>query len=255
MTPWNPGQYLKFGQERTRAAVDLCARIEAEPRRILDLGCGPGNSTRVLRERWPGAQLVGVDSSPEMIDQARAGHPGGTWILADAATWEPGVPADVVFANASLQWLPDHGRLVPRLLRLVVPGGCLAVQIPAKGGTLLRSALGSVARRPHWRDALAGAEGALTLHEAEFYYDLLAPRSARVDLWETTYFHVLDSHQALIDWFEGTGMRPYLERLDGEAARTAFKDEVLDACRSDFPTAKDGKVLLPFRRLFFVAWT
>jgi trans-aconitate 2-methyltransferase len=251
--PWNPGQYLKFGAERTRPAMDLCDRVPGSRGRILDLGCGPGNSTAVLRERWPEAELAGLDSSPEMIAQARASHPAGTWILAGAERYQPPAPCDLVFSNAVLQWLPDHQRLLPRLMGWLAPGGCLAVQMPAKGGTVLRPALAAVAGRPRWQEAMAGAEGALIFHEARFYYDLLAPLADRVDLWETTYYHPLPSHQALIDWYEGTGMRPYLDRLHGDAVRSAFKAEVLEACRGDFPVAADGKVVMPFKRLFFVA--
>ena len=255
MAPWNPAQYLQFGQERTRAAVDLCARIPlAAPRRVLDLGCGPGNSTAVLRRRWPEAELIGMDSSAEMIAQARSGCPQGTWIVADLADWEPGPPGEVLFSNAALQWLPEHGRLLPRLLKLVAPGGCLAVQRPARGSTLFRSSILSVARRPRWRDAMSGAGDALTLQAPEYYYDLCTGAGARVDLWETTYYHPLADHDALVAWFETTGMRPFLERLDDEEARTAFKQDVLEACRSDFPPAADGQVLLAFKRLFFLAW-
>ena len=253
MPSWNPGQYLKFGAERTRPAADLCARIQGSPRRILDLGCGPGNSTAVLRERWPEAELAGLDSSPEMIAQARAGHPGGAWILADAADYVPAAPYDLVFANAVLQWLPDHPGLLARLMGWIAPGGSLAVQMPAKGGTVLRSALAAVTVRPRWREFMAGAEGALTFLEARVYYDLLAPLAERVDLWETIYYHPMASHQALIEWYEGTGMRPFLDRLPDDAARAAFKAEVLEACRGDFPAAADGRVLMPFKRLFFVA--
>ncbi|MDR3672218.1 MAG: methyltransferase domain-containing protein [Holophaga sp.] len=254
MPVWNPGQYLKFGAERTRPAVDLCARITGSPERILDLGCGPGNSTAVLRERWPEAELAGLDSSPEMLAQARASHPNGTWILAGAESYEPPAPLDLVFSNAVLQWLPDHRRLLPKIMGWVAPGGCLAVQMPAKGGTKLRAALAVVAERPRWRDLLAGAGGALNFLDASVYYDLLAPGADRVDLWETIYHHPMASHQALIEWYEGTGMRPFLERLPDDAARAAFKAEVLEACRADFPVMADGKVVMPFKRLFFVAW-
>ena len=254
MPTWDPGQYLKFGAERTRPAVDLCTRIQGTPRRILDLGCGPGNSTAVLRERWPEAELAGLDSSPEMIAQARAGCPGGDWILAGAESYQPRAALDLVFSNAVLQWLPDHGRLLPRIMGWIAPGGCLAVQMPAKGGTLVRAALAEVAGRPRWREALAGVEGALTFEDPRFYYNLLAPCADRVDLWETIYYHPMASHQALVDWHAGTGMRPFLERLPDEAARSAFKAEVLEACRGCFPAAADGKVLMPFKRLFFVAW-
>jgi trans-aconitate 2-methyltransferase len=253
MSPWNPGGYLKFEDERTRPSVDLCARILASPRSVLDVGCGPGNSTRVLRDRWPGAEIIGMDSSPEMIERAKASHPAGAWVLADAATYDPGRLFDVVFSNAALQWLPNQEEVLPRLLGLVAPGGCLAVQVPAGGRTGFRAAVRTVAELPRWRPVLDGAGDALSFHEPAFFYDLLAPLEARVDLWETTYFHALASHQAVIDWFEQTGMRPYLERL-GEADRAAFKAEVLDLCRGSYPLAADGKVLMPFQRVLFVAW-
>ncbi|MGA2079218.1 MAG: methyltransferase domain-containing protein [Holophaga sp.] len=255
MTSWDPGQYLKFADERTRPSRDLCARIPLpSPGRVLDLGCGPGNSTQVLRERWPEAEIAGLDSSPEMIAKARALFPGGTWIVADAAAYQPLGELDVVFSNAVLHWVPDHPRFLPRLLGWLAPGGCLAVQMPAGDGNRLRGVLNQVARRPRWQQALAGAGEALTFHPAPFYYDLLAPLTARLDLWETVYYHPMASHQALLEWYEGTGMRPYLERLPDEAARAAFRSELLEAFRSEFPLAVDGKVAMPFRRLFFVAW-
>ena len=255
MPSWNPEQYLKFDAERSRAAQDLCARIPlAAPGRILDLGCGPGNSTRVLRERWPGAALTGLDSSPEMIRRARASGTDADWVLADAAGCDPGTGWDVVFANAMLQWLPDQERVLPRFLDWLAPGGCLAVQIPAREGTRLRAAIEAVARRARWRAAMAGAGGSLHSGDARFYYDLLAPLAARVDLWESIYYHVMASHEALIEWYEGTGMRPYLDCLPEPADQAAFKAEVLAACRGDYPVAADGRVPMPFRRLFFVAW-
>jgi len=253
MPAWDPGQYVKFLDERTRPSRDLCARIPVPaPRRVLDLGCGPGNSTRVLRERWPEAELAGLDSSPQMIGRARADFPQGTWILADAAAWEPDGEYHVVFSNAVLQWLPDHENLLPRLLGWLAPGGCLAVQMPARD-SCLRNALQAVAQRPRWAAAMAGAGADMTFRPARFYYDLLAPLAGQVDLWETVYHHVMASHQALVEWYEGTGMRPYLERLPGPQDRAAFKEAMLDQCRMAFPAAADGRVLLPFKRLFFVA--
>jgi trans-aconitate 2-methyltransferase len=255
MPSWDPGQYVKFLDERTRPSRDLCARIDlAAPARVLDVGCGPGNSTRVLRERWPDADLAGLDSSPDMIAQARADRPDGTWILADAAAFEPEGDWDVVFSNAALQWLPDHERLLPRLLGWVAPGGCLAVQMPARDGSPFRASLQEVARRPRWRDRMDGCAGSLTLLGAQATYDILAPLAARLELWESIYYHVLASHQGLVDWYAGTGMRPYLDRLAEPADRAAFQAEVLDGCREAYPAAGDGRVLMPFRRLFFVAW-
>jgi trans-aconitate 2-methyltransferase len=253
MPSWDPDRYATFLDERTRPSRDLCARIGlAAPGRVLDVGCGPGNSTRVLAGRWPGARLAGLDSSPEMIARARADGPDADWILADAASYEPEQAWDVVFSNAALQWLPDHHRLLPRLLGWVAPGGCLAVQMPARDGSPFRDALQATARRPRWRGRLAGCTGSLTFLGAAAYYDLLAPLAGGLDLWETVYYHVLASHQGLVDWYAGTGMRPYLDRLPDPADRAAFQAEVLDGCREAYPAAGDGRVLMPFRRLFFV---
>ena len=256
MPTWDPNQYVKFLDERTQPSRDLCARIPlAAPARVLDVGCGPGNSTRVLRERWPGAKVAGLDNSREMVDRARADCPEGDWILADAASFEPAGDWEVVVSNAALQWLPDHDRLLPRLLGWVAPGGCLAVQMPARGASPFRSSIQAVAQRPRWREALAGATESLTFLGARAYYDLLAPVAARLEMWETIYYHVLDSHQGLVDWYAGTGMRPCLDRLPDPADRAEFQAEVLDGCIEEYPAAADGKVLMPFRRLFFLAWT
>lgn len=255
MPSWDPDQYAKFLDERTQPSRDLCARVTLPaPARVLDLGCGPGNSTRVLAERWPAAQVTGLDNSPEMLAKARAGRPDGAWILADAATYEPGGDWGVVFANASLHWLPDHHRLLPRLLDWVAPGGCLAAQMPVRSESPFRRSLTTVAVRPRWRERLDGCAETLTFLGAPAYYDLLAPICARLDLWETVYYHVLDSHQGLVDWYAGTGMRPYLDRLPDPAERDAFVAEVLEGCAGAYPPAADGRLLMPFKRLFFVAW-
>jgi trans-aconitate 2-methyltransferase len=252
MVTWDPAQYLKFSEERTRASRDLCARIPlAAPARVLDLGCGPGNSTQVLRERWPEAALTGLDSSAEMVARARAHGPRADWLLADAAAWEPGAPFDVVFSNAMLQWLPDPEGMLPRLQGWLAPGGCLAVQVPQ--GNRMRALIQELAASPRWSPALAGT-GTWRGLDAGTCYDLLAPRAARVDLWETTYQHVMESHEAMVEWYAGTGLRPYLDRLPDPADQAAFKAGLVAACRGDFPRSADGKVLMPFRRLFFVAW-
>lgn len=250
---WNPAQYLRFEDERTRPSRDLCARIlHPAPATVLDAGCGPGNSSEVLRERWPGARITGLDNSPEMIEEARKRRPEGAWITADLAAFEAD-PFDVLFSNAVLQWLPDHRALLPRLMALVAPGGSLAVQMPASAQSPARKAMERAASHPRFRGLLTGADRHLTFRDAGFYYEILAPLSAGVDLWETTYHHVLPGHEAVVQWFESTGMRPYLERLTDPGDRTFFKEEVLEGCREAFPLAGDGNLLLPFPRLFFVA--
>jgi trans-aconitate 2-methyltransferase len=254
MTPWNPPCYLKFVAERSRPAYDLVARIGLDrPTRIADIGCGPGNSTQALRERWPDSEIVGVDDSAEMIRNAAETYPAGQWICADAAEWRPGVRYQVVFSNAALQWIPDHPRLFGRLFDLVDAGGVLAVQVPANQETPLHRSLLRVSAREPWRDAMRGCGALLTYRDARFYYDLLAPRAKRLDMWQTTYYHVLPSHQGLIDWSSSTSMRPYLDRLGGEEERARFREEVLAGCVQDYPAQADGAILFPFPRLFMIA--
>lgn len=255
MTTWNPDLYLKYGTERTQPAIDLAARVDlAAPVRIIDIGCGPGNSTKVLRERWPAAQVSGLDSSPEMIAKARQTCPQGEWITTDAAHWNPPERYSLVFSNAALQWIPDQRALLPRLFAAVEPGGALAVQVPANTDSPLYQAVQRVAQRPPWRERLAGCEQALTYREAPFYYDLLSTLSSRFSLWYTIYIHVLASRQGLIEWYSSTGLRPYLERLAESDLQEAFKREILAECQAAYPLQQDGKVLFPFRRLFFIAY-
>jgi trans-aconitate 2-methyltransferase len=255
MTQWNPEAYLKFQDERTQPSYDLAARVDLSgPARIVDIGCGPGNSTRVLRERWPQARITGLDSSPQMIAKAEAAYPEETWVLADAATWETDERFDLVFSNAALQWIPGHEALVRKLFAPLNPGGALAVQVPANNDSPIYLAVNEVAQRAKWRDAMRGCGELLTYHDPGFYYDLLSALSPRVSLWQTTYFHVLASHQSLIDWYSSTGLRPYLERLLGAEQKRAFQEQVLDTCRAGYPPQRDGRILFPFKRLFFVAY-
>jgi trans-aconitate 2-methyltransferase len=265
MPQWNPDAYLKYQDERTQPSVDLAARVEvANPADIIDIGCGPGNSTHVLRERWPEARITGLDSSPEMLEAARKSYPQEQWVQADASTlgtgqasWnqDPSRQFNLVFSNAALQWIPDHHELLPRLLGLVNPsGGALAFQVPANTASPLHQAVLKVARQYAWVGRLEGAGRALTYHEPGFYYDLLVEACKRVVIWQTQYFHVLPSHQGLVDWYAGTGMRPYLERLGSEDERQSFQRQVLEECRPFYPEHQDHKILFPFNRLFVIAY-
>ncbi len=254
MSQWNPDAYLRFQDERTQPSYDLASRISLDGvERIIDIGCGPGNSTRVLRERWPQAQISGLDSSPQMIARARESYPQENWILADAATWDTDERYDLVFSNAALQWIPGHESVVPKLVGLLNPGGALAVQVPANNDSPVYLAVNRVARREPWRDTMSGCAELLTYHDAGFYYDLLSALTPRVALWQTTYYHVLGSHQGLIDWYSSTGMRPYLERLPDAGQQRAFQEQVLEECRGQYPAQRDGRILFPFKRLFFTA--
>lgn len=255
MPQWDPNQYLKFAGERTQPVVDLLHRIQIEnPRRIADLGCGPGNSTEMLRGRWPDALIVGVDSSPVMLDKARQSRPDDQWVVGDAATWRGDEPFDLVFSNAMLQWVPHHDQVCRHLLGLLNPGGALAVSVPAHYDSPLHREIMEVSRDPAWVDRMDGARRALTNQPPGFYYDLLTPLVSKLDLWETTYYHVLSGPEGVVEWFRGTGLRPFLEALEADEERRRFERKLLERYRASYPRRANGSVLFPFRRLFFVAY-
>lgn len=250
---WDPARYLRFEQERTLPSRDLVSRIDLPgPRRLVDLGCGPGNSTAVLRARWPDAECTGVDSSAEMLAQARRSDPNVRWVQGDLRTWAPEAPVELVFSNAALHWVPDHATVVPRLLRCLEPGGALAVQMPANTEEPYQEAALRVRRRPPWSE-LPG-RGPLEVGSLAFYYDLLAPHASRVDLWDTTYVHVFPGTEAIVEWTRGTGLRPWLSQLPGDAERERFLSEYRAELDSLYPRRPDGQVLFPFLRRFFVAY-
>jgi trans-aconitate 2-methyltransferase len=255
MPQWDAGQYLKFEGERTQPVVDLINRIRLEnPARIVDLGCGPGNSTAELRRRWPQASITGLDKSSAMIERARQTYPHERWHVADAATWTADEPCNLVFSNAVLHWLPDHERLCPRLLEQIAPGGALAVQVPAHYDSALHREILHVSRNPSWSDRMEAALRAFTHHSPEFYYDLLGPNSSHLDIWQTTYYHVLEGPESVLEWFRGSGLRPFLEALDSSEERQRFEALLLDRYTESYPRRPDGRVLFPFRRLFFVSY-
>jgi trans-aconitate 2-methyltransferase len=252
---WDADLYLKFANQRTQPSLDLIARIElARPARIIDLGCGPGNSTEMLRRRWPEAEVIGLDSSTEMLAAAAKAHPAGRWVLGDAASWTAEAPFDLAFSNAALHWIPDHAALFPHLLGQVAAGGALAVQIPAHHLSPLHQVTLEVASAPAWRARMEGPRHALTKETPAFYYDVLQPLAARLDIWETEYQHVMEGPQAILDWFRGTGLRPFLEALASDDERERFERLLLADYTRAYPRQKDGRILFPFRRLFLVAY-
>ena len=250
---WDAGHYLRFADARTLPAVDLLSRIEVEaPQRVVDLGCGPGNSTSLLVRRWPAAAVTGIDSSGNLLVAARRDYRGARFVLGDIRDWTPPESPDIVFANASLQWVGDHDRLVPRLFDLVAPGGVLAVQMPRNHDFATHRLMRQVAAEGEWRDRLAGARDPSPVQPPEFYYDCLAPRSAGFTIWETNYIQVIDGVDAIIAWLLGTGLRPFLARLT-EAERPVFLARYAALLKDAYPAQADGKILLPYPRLFFIA--
>jgi trans-aconitate 2-methyltransferase len=255
MMSWNSSEYLRYGSERTRPAADLVARINLDsPRSIADIGCGPGNSTSLLWQRWPESTVLGIDNSPEMIDAARATFPERQWSLCDARNWNPQDSYDLVFSNAALQWLPNHGQLLPRLFGRVAKGGALAFQIPSATYATVRELIFDISRKTVWDERMSGPRSSLTMEPPVFYYDTLIADAVSIDLWETEYLHVLESKAAIVEWIASTGLRPFLDVLATEAQRCSFTYELQRRVDEAYETRADGKVLFPFRRTFVIAY-
>jgi len=255
MPQWDADLYLQFASERTQPVFDLLNRIHLrQPRRIADLGCGPGNSTEALRRHWPESSVVGIDLSAEMIRKARQDYPAGTWMIGDATTWRADPPVDLVFSNAMLQWVPHHAAVCRHLLDQIAPEGVLAVQVPAHYDSVLHREIIELSRDPAWDARMHQARRALTNESPGFYYDLLAPLAKRVDLWETTYYHVLPGPEGVVRWFRATGLRPFLDALDSDQERSRFEASLLKRYSTSYPRRPSGSILFPFRRLFFVAY-
>jgi trans-aconitate 2-methyltransferase len=252
---WDPGQYQRFADERGRAFFDLLARVGAsDPGYVADLGCGPGNLTAALAERWPGADVVGVDSSPEMIGAAMAEagrRPRLSFELGDLREWRPPRSVDVLVCTAVLQWVPGHLDLVREWPSLLSPGGWLAIQLPGNFNQPSHEILLDLVQSPRWRPLLDGVALNRQAPDPAEYLDLLAPAGCEVDAWETTYLHVLPGDDPVTEWYRGTGLRPVLAALDpGQAGQ--FVAEYGERARAAYPRRPYGTVL-PFRRVFAVA--
>jgi len=251
-TAWSPNQYLKFEDERTRPPRDLLAQVPLHSAgRVVDLGCGPGNSTELLIERFPEAEVIGLDSSPEMLRQARERLPGRTFVQANIETWNPEPGTDLLFANAVFQWVPGHPAVLRRLLGALSLGGVLAVQMPDNTGEPALALMREVAERGPWAAKLGGAARE-DLPRVGAYYDLLKPLAARIDIWHTHYQHVLANAAAIVEWFKGSALRPFLAPLDPGMRETFLATYTAEIARA-YPAQFDGRVLLRFPRLFIVA--
>jgi trans-aconitate 2-methyltransferase len=258
-TRWDPQQYLKFSDHRLRPALELLGRVPlASPVVVYDLGCGAGNVTKIIAERWPSARVQGVDNSKEMLAKSASQSAKIEWVEADAGTWSPDAPADMIYSNAALHWIGDHRTLFPRLLGFLNAGGCLAVQMPMSWDSpshrLMRETLkdGATNGTAFGTEELRRAADRKWVLEPEIYYELLAGRTATLDIWTTEYFQVLEGDDAVLEWVKGTGLRPILDGLE-RRERESFVAEYARRLRLAYPIGKDGRTLYPFERLFIVA--
>lgn len=256
---WDPDVYLRFADERHRAFTDLVAHIpQHAPEHVVDLGCGPGSATLRLLDRWPEAQIVGVDQSTTMLARAASVAVPGRLRFeeGDVRTWVPPGPVDVVVSNATLQWVPEHLGLLPTFLGWLTPGGSLAIQMPANFDQPSHALLATLARSPRWAPAIGQLVRDSPVADPATYLRSLRTAGAHGDVWETTYLHLLSGPDAVLGWMRGTGLRPFLaaleERVSADECR-AFLDTYTEALRSAYPPEPDGHTVLPFRRIFAVA--
>lgn len=249
---WDPRQYLHYADERLRPALDLMGRVPLQaPKTVVDLGCGAGNATALLAARWPRAKVTGVDGSASMLAKARETAPKVAFVEADFGAWVAPAPVDLLYSNAALHWLGGHTALFPRLLGHIAPGGCFAVQMPAMHASPLRALQHDVAANGPWAERLIDVGASPAILEAGEYWDLLRPLTAGLDIWETTYLHVLTGEDAVVQWAMGTSLKPYLDRLTAGLKRD-FLRAYAEALRPEYPRRADGTTLLPFRRLFIL---
>jgi trans-aconitate 2-methyltransferase len=250
---WNPAQYLRFSQPRLRPALELLARVDLEaPNVVYDLGCGTGAMTRIMAERWPQSRIAGIDSSPEMLAAAGSVLPNLQWLQQDIGAWRASEPADLIYSNAALHWLPDHQRLLERLIAELAPGGVLAVQVPRNFSAPSHAAIWETVRDGPWRDRLTPLWRYSPVAEPAWYLTALSAHCEQVDLWETEYFHILRGENPVKEWTRGTWLAPLLAALP-PPERDVFEQAYTERVARAYPPRPDGTTVLPFKRLFFVA--
>jgi trans-aconitate 2-methyltransferase len=249
---WDPQQYLKFAQPRLRPAIDLLNRIDLiAPKRVYDLGCGTGNITQLIAQRWPGAKITGVDDSAQMLAQAAREISDIEWVQQGLAQWRPSQPADLIFSNAALHWLPSHETLFPALVESLNPAGVLAVQMPRNFLAPSHTLIHETVRNGPWHAKLDHLIAPPPVAEPHFYYSLLSTRASSIDLWETEYLHVLEGKDAVKEWTKGTWLKRFLDALD-EPERSDFEADYARRVGAAYPLLANGQTLFPFRRLFLL---
>ncbi len=258
-TLWNPQQYLQFSNYRIRPALDLLERMPiTSPNLIYDLGCGTGNITSIIAERWSSATVYGLDNSDEMLKTTSAQESRVRWVKHDISNWSTNEPIDLIYSNSTLQWLNQHDQLFSKLLGMLNPGGCLAVQMPLSWGMpshrLMRETLanGGTNGEAIGTEELRKAVAHKWVQDKNFYYELISKHAVKIDIWETEYLHILEGENPVLEWVRGTGLRPILNTL-GDEDKTRFLAQYRERLRKAYPVSANGRTLLPFRRLFIVA--
>jgi len=254
MSDWQPNLYLEFGRERTQPSIDLTARIDKDnPQRIVDIGCGPGNSTNVLKARWKQAEIIGLDNSEAMINEAKSKYPDMQWLCTDASDDLTGLGKfDIVFSNAAIQWMLNQEKLLPKLFEMLNKSGILAIQVPCTKYMLIHIELEKLILADKWKGQFANVASAHSIHTADFYYNILCNLTEEIDLWETNYFHSMNTHVDIVKWYSGSGLRPYLDCLKDNAISAEFLKEFENALKNAYPIQSNGKILFPFTRIFFI---
>ena len=249
---WDPSQYLRYDNERSQPTRDLIAALtNFHPKTIVDLGCGTGNSSALLQQRWPTAALTGVDHSPEMLEQASMSGLAATWQQADLANWQPEEPADLIFSNAALHWLDDHERLFPRLISHLTWGGILAAQMPNNFSQPSHTLIAEIASEPRWKQRLGEVIRPSPVAPVERYLELLEPLTTDIRVWTTTYFHVLRGEHPVAEWTGGATLRPVISALGDDADN--FINEYRSRLAVAYPPRPDASTVLPFTRMFILA--
>jgi trans-aconitate 2-methyltransferase len=251
---WDPAVYLSFGDLRLRPGLELIQAVPLDkPNEICDLGCGPGNLTPFLADRWPKANIIGVDNSPEMLAKAHKAASEYEFVEADIANWQPEQPVDLIYSNAALQWLGDHETLFPQLFAQLTSGGVLAVQMPRNHSSPSHTMILETVENGPWSDNLRPLLRHNQVAAPADYYDLMAPLSDHLTIWDVDYLQIMEGENPVADWTRGTALRPFLSALGDDDERAAFESDYRDRIKAAYPKAKDGKTLFPFRRIFILA--
>jgi trans-aconitate 2-methyltransferase len=255
MSDWNPNKYLIFKNERTKPAIDLIENIQLNnPKNIIDIGCGPGNSTQILASKYPDCTIIGLDSSKTMIEKAKTDFPNQIWVHKNAENISDEEKYSLVFSNASLQWMDNHEILIPKLWNLVDKNGAFAAQIPNFEKMPINTAINNVLKKNKWNNCINNVNWNKQLRDLNYYYELLNKYTDEIILWETHYFHIMQSIQKIIDFVHSTALRPYLEQLSNENEKQEFEIEILKECKKYYKEQSNGKVLFPFQRMFIIAY-